>query len=198
VRLRDAGDSPPTPRADLAPVDDAWARRVSLGVERGERAALGAFYSVWFDRCFAQARRLTRRDESFCLDVVQDAMVRAAGSMRRVECERQLAVWVRRVVASCAVDRVREESSRAARQRSVSRGEQQEGRPPADRLEWLAAELAEIDAEEALLLRERLVNGGTMARAGALLGMSGPAAHGRLRRLLESLRRSGKARFHDA
>ncbi|MFT3685056.1 MAG: sigma factor [Phycisphaerales bacterium] len=185
------------PRAD-GREDDAWARRVSLGIERGDRAALGEFYSAWFDRCLAHARRSTGRDESFCLDVVQDAMVKAAGSMRRVECERQLSVWVRRVVASCAVDRLREEASRTARQRGAARDERPEAPGYSDRLEWLASELAEIDAEEALLLRERLLNGGTMARAGRLLGMSGPAAHGRLRRLLDALRKSGKTRFNDA
>ncbi|MBY0394949.1 MAG: hypothetical protein K2X91_00555, partial [Thermoleophilia bacterium] len=157
MRVRDAGGPPPKPAAGTAPHDDAWARRVSRGIERGDRDALAEFYSAWFDRSLAHARRLTGRDESFCLDIVQDAMIKAAAAMRRVECRGQMSVWMRRVTASCALDRLREEASRTARQHAAARAEPA---PPDARTErtlhWLAAELAQIDADEALLLRERL------------------------------------------
>lgn len=181
--------------------DDAWAARVSLGVQRGERDALAEFYSAWFDRCRALASRATGRDESFCLDVVQDAMVKAAGGLRRVETAAELSAWMRRVVLSCAMDRLRDEAARERRQRVAAglRGASAElDAATAERMAWLEGELSGCTAEERALLRQRIVNRATLEQAGAMIGATGTVAHGRVRRLIEALRRAGKARFGDA
>lgn len=181
--------------------DDAWAARVSRGVQRGDREALAEFYCAWFDRSMALAAKATGRDESFCLDTVQDAMLKAAGKLRRVETIAQLSAWMRRVVLSCAMDRLREEAARERRQNASSRGREEstvDDLATSLRLAWLEKELSACTAEERALLRQRVVNQATLEQAGAMIGASGAVAHGRIRRIIEALRRAGKARFGDA
>lgn len=189
----------PQPGPEPPSHDDAWSARVSRGVQQGDRAALAEFYSAWFDRSLAMARRATGRDESFCLDVVQEAMIKAVSSLRRVQTEAQLIAWMRRTILSCAIDRFRKESARQRRERSQTSGDAAPlNTDTAERLAWLQAELSKTSEEERALIRHRLINGATLSQAGDAIGVSGPAAHGRIRRLLDALRRAGKARFGDA
>jgi len=189
----------PDPSAHSGEPGDAWAVRTSRGVARGDRDALAALYSAWFDRCQAAARAATGRDESFCLDVVQDAMVKAASSLRPVRSQAELAAWMQRVVTSCALDRLRAESARARRERSSSPATP----PPHDphelagRIAWLEVQLAAAAPLDRDLLRHRFIAGATLDQAGAAAGMSGPAAHGRIRRLIDALRRAGKEHPND-
>lgn len=180
---------------------DEWAVRTSRGVARGEKEALAEFYGVWFNRCYALTRQTTGRDESFCLDVVQDAMIKAAASLKPVFSEAALNAWMSRVVRSCALDRLRSENARVRRERSAGAA----GVPAAGvnddlaaRIEWLERELAAAKQIDRDLLRHRVLGGATLEQAAAASGISGPSAHGRLRRLLDSLRRAGKERFGDA
>jgi RNA polymerase sigma factor (sigma-70 family) len=195
--LPDDGDSA---NPDFAQTNtcDSWAVRVSTGVARGEREALAEFYRAWFDRALAAARKATGRDESFCLDVVQDAMVKAAAKLRPVRSAAELGAWMQRVVHSCALDRLRQEAARARRERTPAPAATDGPPDVEERIAWLAAELADRPPADGDLLRHRLLNGATLEQAARSAGISGPAAHGRLRRLVDALRRAGKARFGDA
>src|SRR5262245_11860434 len=61
--------------------------RLTLAIRAGDAGAFATLYEAWFDRALALARSLTRRDESFCLDVVQDAMMRVVRALPRLEDE---------------------------------------------------------------------------------------------------------------
>ena len=203
--MPDDGHPAPTPGSlPLLPDrGDAWAVRVSRAVALGEREGLAEFYTGWFDRCYAGAKRATGRDESFCLDVVQDAMVKAASRLRPVRSSAELAAWMQRVVNSCALDRLREEAARSRRERTAverptSSPASSDPHDLTGRIAWLEAQLAEGTPLDRDLLRHRLLGGATLDQAAAASGISGPAAHGRLRRLIDGLRRAGKARFGDA
>ncbi len=76
------------------------ARELTDGIVSGDDEAFTCFYETWFDRMYAEARRLTGRDESFCLDVVQDAMLRVIRKLKPLDTEPALARWVRRTVRS--------------------------------------------------------------------------------------------------
>ena len=80
----------------------------------GDGGAVEAFYRRYFDRLYAEARRATRRDESFCLDVVQESVLRIVRTVR-APAERDPA---RRVAAAGGPhDGVRPDAVRARRQR---------------------------------------------------------------------------------
>jgi RNA polymerase sigma factor (sigma-70 family) len=160
---------------------------------RGDRAALGEFYEQWFDWAFGLARSLTRRDESFCLDVVQEAMLRVVRRVRAMGSEADLARWLTRVVHTVALDLLRQESRRAARE-----GRRRPGAAPgtspelAERIAWLRARLANLPAPDGWLVWLRLARGATLDQAGQAAGLTGDAAHGRIRRAVSRLREAGK------
>src|SRR5207237_963299 len=80
------------------------------------------FYRAWFDWSFRLAQRLTRRDESFCLDVVQEAMLRVARSMKAMKSRTDLERWMSRVVHTAALDQLRRASRRGVRERARGSG----------------------------------------------------------------------------
>ncbi len=166
----------------------------------------GAFYHAWFDRAYSLARALTRRDESYCLDVVQDAMLRAARSLPPLGSERALAAWMARVVHTTALDQLRREARRVRREERAAAGRRARETGDADpgrrleieeRIQWLAARLHEAPEVERVLLRERFGRGKTLAQVGETVGMTGSAAHGRIRRAVLRLRALAREVFGD-
>src|SRR5438874_1612657 len=108
----------------------------------GDEDAIESFYRRYFDWLYAQARRTTRRDESFCLDVVQDAVLRIVRTIRAVKTENQFRAWLRLVVQTTALDRLRAERRRRSHEFSVVlAGSQQQvesdDRDAASQLEWI-------------------------------------------------------------
>jgi RNA polymerase sigma factor (sigma-70 family) len=168
-------------------------------MSRGSAEHLAEFYRCWFDRAYRSARRVTGGDEALCLDVVQEAMMRTARRVRAVKTSAELGAWFERVVRSCAIDRMRADIRRLRAEGAGVRVEGGDGpeQGVAERLAWREDALSRADEVDRRLIRLRFADGATLAQAGEATGLSGPAAHGRLRRLLDSLRRVGKERFGD-
>src|SRR5690606_20630028 len=91
--------------------------QTTSAIARGDAEAFAQFYEVWFDRMVLMARSVTGRDESFCLDVTQDAMLRIVRSMRPMATEDDLRRWLLRIVHTAALDRLRSEDRRRRRER---------------------------------------------------------------------------------
>lgn len=180
----------PSRASDLAHAfeQDAWAARVSAGVAAGSREALAALYAAKFDLLYTTVRRATRRDESFALDCVQDAMLRVATKLGRVERAASLDAWLRRVVLTAALDRLRGERSQVERVRAAGgpiTSEQDNA------VEAIEGELRRLDAlapEERSLLRLRFARGLTLQQLGAHFGLAPKAIDSRIRRLVARLR----------
>ncbi|MBX3359338.1 MAG: sigma-70 family RNA polymerase sigma factor [Phycisphaeraceae bacterium] len=173
--------------------DGSW-----RGVARGEAEAIERLYEEWFDRAYAMSRRLTGRDEAFCLDVVHDAFVRVIGARRvigRIASKEELDRWMSRVVRTAALDRLRGESRRRAREAGRSAADQprvaaeDELNESREALEqWINAVFGGLDEGDRELLSLRFGRGQTLERAAAVLGVTKGAAHGRIRRVLARLR----------
>ncbi len=169
-------------------VDVELAGRIAVG----DRDALGAFYERTFDLLFREAARATGRDESFCLDVVQDAFLRLVRRPPRVDGAAALHAWLRRVVVSAACDRLRAEARRMERERrsaaACPRAAERDAVEAGERLARLRRERARLDETADLpVLRHRA--GSTLGSLGALFGLSGSAVDGRITRALARLRR---------
>jgi RNA polymerase sigma factor (sigma-70 family) len=174
---------------------------LTTAIHGGDTAAFAVFYQAWFDRAFALARSLTRRDESFCLDVVQETMLRVVRALRPTPDATTLERWMKKVVHTTALDALRREQRRQRREQK-SAGEATSVVTDGDldledRLRWLEGELNSLSRADRALLEQRFVRGSTLESAGAALGLSGHAAHGRLRRLVEQLRSSARRIFHE-
>lgn len=178
---------------------------LTAAIARGDEQAFAEFYERWFDRVYARARSVTRRDEAFCLDVVQDCMMRVVRGMRPLKTEAAVAAWMARTLFSTAVDRLRQDQRRTRREREVVERDaaSRDGTPHADDLEqeeqaaWLRARIAELPAGDRQLILERFEGGKTLEAIGAAHGMSVHAAHGRIWRILGRLRKAAKGLFDD-
>ena len=173
---------------------------LTSAIASGSTAAFTRFFDEWFDSMYAEAARATGRDESFCLDVVQDAMMRVVRSMKPMSTTDDLRRWLRVVVKSCAYDRLRGETRRRARElRSVGvSAPAVEPHPDLGaRLEWLHRELQSLDKGglDLLLMRHRF--GWTLQQIGRRLKLTPGAVDGRLRRLVATLRRKSGEEFND-
>jgi RNA polymerase sigma factor (sigma-70 family) len=154
---------------------------LTRAIAAGDTAAFAVFYEQFFEAAFREARRLTRRDESFCLDVVQDSMMRAISSMPPLDSPAAITRWLNLVVRSCAYDRLRtaqREHERAVRRAHMTAGETET--VDAEHLAWLRAQIAELDPACAQLLELRHRFGWTMQRIADSVGMSLTAVHRRL------------------
>jgi RNA polymerase sigma factor (sigma-70 family) len=180
---------PRSHRGDTA-FDDASAARVSAGVAKGDSAALEALYRAWFARAFGLARGWTRRDEAFCLDVVQEAMLRAIRSLAAVPTGAALDGWMTTAVRSASVDALRREGRRLARERvHAQRRATNEDKPERDDLDDVLAALDELDPAEARLLRLRFERDLSLRAAAKYTGSTLGSVHGRIRRAVARLRK---------
>jgi RNA polymerase sigma-70 factor (ECF subfamily) len=160
-------------------------------IARGDDAAFSEFYRSWFPRIYAAAVAATGRDESFCLDVVQDTMLRLIRSTPRAASDGELAVWLRKTMISASMDALRAESRRRRREAASSTvGGAADERDTDERLDWLAFEFANLPESDRELLTLRFARGLSLQQSGDATGKSGPAAHGLIRRTLERLRRT--------
>jgi RNA polymerase sigma-70 factor (ECF subfamily) len=159
----------------------------------GDTRAVEAFYRQYFDDLYALARRFTGRDESFCLDVVQESVLRVIRSVQPAHTEGQFAAWLRLVVQTTAYDLLRSESRRQRRELTVAaagagREARDHGDVDSERLQWLRSQISSLDPQIIRLIELRFQDRWTLARIGEMLGLSTGAVDGRLRRALSELR----------
>ena len=175
---------------DLEPGD---VRALTLRVVDGDPEALTMLYEARFQRIHENARRLTGRDESFCLDVVQEAILRIVRGLRPVDDLASLDAFIDRVTHSTAIDLLRHES-RLRRRTGAPREEVQ---AIDERVQWVRDRLDDLPESDRLLFRLRFGSARSLEEIGDILHMTGGAAHGRLRRALDRLRRLATETFHD-
>jgi RNA polymerase sigma-70 factor (ECF subfamily) len=158
----------------------------------GDPAAIERFYRGHFDRLYREARRSTgRRDEAFCLDVVQESVLRIVRTVRSVADEARLAAWLKLVVRTTAYDMLRREERRQRRELAVAATALHDREVVDDdesRLAWLRRRITSMDPKLARMIELRFGQRWTLARIGCLFGLSAGTIDGRLRRALEHLR----------
>jgi len=188
---------PTDARAERCRMSDGDAMRISRGVHRQDPAAITEFYEAWFDWCFAKARAFCRKDESFCLDVVQETMLRVIRSMPEFDSSAAQQQWLSRVICTSAIDLIRRDDRRATREHaprdhpSLAAPQPSDLAAHAESLSWLRAQLDELESEQLALLKNRFALDHTLRSAAASSGCTEGSAHGRIRRLLTTLRLRG-------
>ncbi len=162
---------------------------LSTAMSAGDRNAVETFYRRYFDWLHAQARRMSRRDDAFCLDIVQEAILRIVRTIRPVKTERQLRAWLRLVVQTTALDLLRSEKRRQERELVVAgRGEFCPEPSDHEQHEWLKAQIARFDPQIVRMIELRYEQRWTLGRISKSLGLSIGTIDGRLRRAIQQLR----------
>jgi RNA polymerase sigma factor (sigma-70 family) len=177
-------------------------RDITAAIASGDTEAFSAWYRANFDWMHAHARRCTGRDESFCLDVVQDAMLKVIRCMRPFDDEASLRAWLSAIVRRCALDRLRAEARRARRERRNAAQEPTDvslahAIASDEQVEWLGRKLQGLESEASGLLALRYRLGLTLQQIGSLMGLKPGAVDGRINRLLSALRQSAAEEFHE-
>ncbi|MCA9310141.1 MAG: RNA polymerase sigma factor [Phycisphaerales bacterium] len=178
---------------------------MTAAIASGDTEAFARFYERWFDELYNYARSATRRDESFCLDLVQDVMLKVIRNLPPLDAEPVLRLWLRRVLVNTARDRFRTEARRRAREERHA-GQRPEAvddtAPPEEeelqrQLNWLRTELQSMDHALADLITARHRFGWTLARIGATFGLHPSAVDGRTRRATAALQRKATEAFDE-
>jgi RNA polymerase sigma factor (sigma-70 family) len=167
---------------------------LTAGMAAGDPASIERFYRSHFDRLYREARRSTGRDEAFCLDVVQESVLRIVRTVRAVADEARLAAWLKLVVRTTAYDMLRREHRRQ-RHESLAAAPPVRNRQVVDdepRLAWLRRQITSMDPKLARMIELRFAQRWTLLRIGLLFGLSAGTIDGRLRRALEHLRALAK------
>ena len=173
-------------------------------IATGDAAAFALFYDTWFDVMYAEARRATGRDESACMDIVHDAMLRVMDRLPTTLQDRaQLEAWLRTVVRRIGIDHLRRELRRKERETRAVRQSTGDARARGaeeaaelrERLDWLRRALAECDHNEREVIEMRHRLGWTLRQIAARLGLTSGAVDGRAGRSLRRLAEKGKEMF---
>jgi RNA polymerase sigma factor (sigma-70 family) len=169
--------------------DDEWAARVTRAVCSGSREALAEIY----DRCAQELVdaivRITRRDESFALDCLQEMFMRLAAHPPIVETHAALVAWMRVTALNVARNTIVAEARRVRRERSRPSDDSASSATGSD--EPVESLLARLDAEEVALLRLRHVEGMRVKAIARALGATPRAIESALRRIVARIRDGG-------
>ena len=145
-------------------------------IASGDTEAFARFFNEWFEWMRRESARLSGRDDAFCADVVQNAMMRVIRSLKPMDDKDGLRRWLSVVVRSCVYDRLRADLQ--------------------ERLRWLEGELRTVGDANAELLLMRYRFGWTLQQIRTAVGLKPGAVDGRLRRLLGTLRRRERGQHH--
>ena len=178
---------------------------MTAAIASGDTEAFARFYERWFDELYTYARTVTRRDESFCLDLIQDVMLKVIRHLPPIDAEPALRLWLRRVVVNAAHDHFRAEARRRRREErhAATRAEHVAPHSDADadslqhQLAWLRTELQSMDVALADLMTARHRFGWTLARIGLVFGLHPSAVDGRTRRAAANLQRKATEVFDE-
>ena len=181
----------------------------------GHTPALSVFYEAFFDVMLQEARRCSGRDEQTCLDLVQDAMLKAIKCIKPLPSESAVAAWSRAVVKTVTWDWFRKENRRALLRNSNATGgdgrifaaangetaapesENHELVEQQARIIWLESQLQlmPIELQNMISLRYRL--GWSLKQIGQKFGLKTGAVDGRIRRAVDRLKQKANDEFEN-
>jgi len=175
----------------------------------GNREALATLYHNYFRFIFNEAKRAGCTDESLCLDIVHEVMLRIMHSMRiPFQYEPSLINWIRRITYSVTYDHYRKETSRKSRENKKYQSSQttdqdeitntpSQTRDKQEQLNWLRIKIAELDDHQSTLIVLRYRFNWTLDKIAKSLGLSTGAVDGRINRILAKIRKDGCEDTHE-
>ena len=95
-------------------------RTLTAAIASGDSEAFARFFGAWFDWMRREAARTTARDEAFCLDVVQDSMMRVIRCLKPMSTDDNPRRSLRVAVRPCASDPLRRAARAIPRPRAAA------------------------------------------------------------------------------
>ena len=171
--------------------------QLTKAIAAGNSAAVEKFYRLYFEWLYKQARRATQRDEAFCLDVVQEAVLKIIRTLKRVDQERRLLAWIKLVVQSVALDMLKQETRGKNRAILATAGQPEFYQMPDvietveqqdKQINWLKQQIAKLDPVLVQMIEMRFQKQWTLQKIGQRFGLSAGTIDGRLQRVMKMLR----------
>jgi RNA polymerase sigma factor (sigma-70 family) len=154
----------------------------------GDERAFAEFYHDWFPTVMAWAKETSHRDEAFCLDVVQDAMIRLIRYKPSLDSHGAFVAWLRAAVRSSAIDLMRREIAASVRERASATPEARAPTSVDDRTRELLAALTRLTPDDQMLLRLRSESEVTYEALSLAFDSTPDSLYGRARRAISKLR----------
>lgn len=176
--------------ADARPEsDDEWAARVTRAVRSGSREALAEIYDRCAEDVVASIERVTRRDEAFALDCLQEMFMKLAAHPPTVDSHAALMAWMRVAALNAARNMIVSEQRRSRREGLAAAGR---GVDAGDtRHDALDPILRQLDEDERALLRLRHVEGMRIRAIARVIGATPEKIESAIRRTMARLREGG-------
>ncbi|MFO0961604.1 MAG: sigma-70 family RNA polymerase sigma factor [Phycisphaerales bacterium] len=178
---------------ESAPPSDALARDLTARMAAGDTQALARVFALRCTLVEREAARALGHRADLMPDAAQEAWLRVARTPAPCADAGALDAWLRRVAVNAAIDLLRSELARRARERRFARERPQAERFIADALQLERAQdalraLDGLGSEERALLELRARTGATLAQLGRALGLGPAAIDSRLRRAAQRAR----------
>ncbi len=157
---------------------------LTRGVAAGDPRAVAVLYESRFEMVLGVAMR-AGFDEQRALDVVQDSFLKAVRGMPVIGTDAALDAWMRRVALRTALDHLRAQRRRAAREAAHTGPGTDEH---SEKIVAVQHELSELGGSAVELLQLRYQAGLTLDAIARRVGSTTGAVDGRLRRAVAALR----------
>jgi RNA polymerase sigma factor (sigma-70 family) len=169
---------------------DAMAREVTAAMVAGSRTALEHLFRLRCALIEREAERALGHRTDLAADAAQEAWLRVARRPVPCPCSASLDGWLRRVAVSAAVDLLRADLARRAREHQVARTRAEAASFVADwaQLDEAQEALMHLPNDERGLLELRARTEATLAQLGRAVGLGPAALDSRLRRAVQRAR----------
>ena len=172
--------------------DSRWGE-VTRGVRNGDSDCFEVLYDHFFDQIYAHVRHLTRRDESTCLDIVQEVLMKVIRAIKPIDNRAQLVAWIRVVTRTVTYDWLKKELRQAT---AIKQFAEQQPQPchseshieDLARVVWLEEQLRNLPAETQRMLSLRYRLGWSLKRIAERFGLKTGAVDGRIRRAIKKIK----------
>ena len=184
---------------------DQWSELTRQIASHGYETAFTKYYETFFDTMFATVKRTTGCDEATCLDIVQDAMVKAIRKMKPMQSRDQTAAWTVVVAKTTAYDYLRSENRRKQLTNTSSvvpldreaLADVEVGLESAARLAWAEEQLQHLPADLKSMVDLKYRMGWTLKQIANKFGLKTGAVDGQIRRAIERLKSQAAKEFDD-
>lgn len=160
------------------------AHALTRAVAAGEPRAVAQLYETRFDVVLSVAKK-AGFDEQRAMDVVQDTFMKAVRAMPSIASDGALDAWLRRIALRTALDHLRAERRRSAREHASAKAPAND---QDERISALREELGAMKRSTIELLQLRYQGGLTLDAIARRIGSTTGAVDGRLRRAAALLR----------
>jgi len=170
---------------------DQWHGLTEKISKHGDQQAFAEYYEAFFETMFFTVQRTTGCDEATCLDIVQDAMLKAIAKMKTLHTREQTVAWTKAVAKTTAYDFLR----KRVRQKKLNENlanqtveMQQQDIDAVARLAWVEEQLQQLPEELVSMISLKYRMGWTLRQIGEKFGLKTGAVDGKIRRAMEELK----------